>query len=111
MRELIYRLDRGKVGNAGLFGETEAFREDGSQEGMGGVVLCDKVCLPVVPTAVSPPVTRLPVPWLMPLPVGDLGQRRSLSLHVLFFKCLLLEIINIPKQSTLGWQLLSPLRR
>ena len=36
--------------------------------------------------------------------LGRYGEfRESLSLHLLFFKCLQLKIINIPKQPILGW--------
>ena len=89
---------------------------------MGGVLVCDKVCLGVVSTSSFPPVTRVHLPWLMKLPgrgfmtIGsfwgiclqaDKGVQRKTLPALLFSKCQQPPVINIHKQPILTWYILN----
>ena len=112
-------------GHRPLRGEEMIFREDEwpLEEQMGGVMVCDRVCLGVMwmSSLLSCNVSFFLGWW--DSQGGDLlnswvafggpvfrhikGVQRRLSLHLLFFKCLQLNLINIPKRHIWGCHVLN----
>ena len=96
-----------------------------SEEEMGGVIVCDKVCLGVPLISSLFPCDRIHPPWLMEflgiyddwVPLGGSVFRwikgnfseYKYSLYLLLFKSLQLKIIHISKQYTWGWNVLLPI--
>ena len=84
---------------------------------------CDRVCLGVVSTSslsfcdLSPPALADETPREGTCDNGFFREcalrqirefRERLALHLLFSKCLWLQVINNPKQPPLGWYILNP---